>query len=172
MNTKHEVRHRQCRWEFAKFTATARAGLVLPGLVAGWLLAAATAQAQNNYAIDWYSMDGGGGTSTSAVYSVTGTIGQPDAGKLTSANYVLEGGFWSLYALQTPGAPYLWAMRTPTNTVCVWWAVSDTNWQLQATANLVTGGSTWAPCTYTTNGDNCIYVESPPTGKRFYRLKQ
>jgi hypothetical protein len=37
----------------------------------------ATAQ---SYSIDWYKISGGGGTSTSATYQVTGTIGQPEAG--------------------------------------------------------------------------------------------
>ena len=125
-----------------------------------------------SYTIDWASIDAGVGTSTSVVYSVTGTIGQPDAGHSASANYTLDGGFWSiLAAVQTPGAPYLWVMRTTTNTVCVWWAVSGTSWQLQATTDLAKTGSVWTACSYGTNGANCVYVESPPTGKRFYRLK-
>ena len=33
-----------------------------------------------DYAIDWHTIDGGGGTSTGGVYAVSGTIGQPDAG--------------------------------------------------------------------------------------------
>ena len=33
-----------------------------------------------NYSIDWFTIDGGGGTSTGGVYAVSGTIGQPDAG--------------------------------------------------------------------------------------------
>ena len=33
-----------------------------------------------NIAVDWFTIDGGGGTSTGGVYSVSGTIGQPDAG--------------------------------------------------------------------------------------------
>jgi hypothetical protein len=30
------------------------------------------------YALDWWTVDGGGGASTGGVYSVTGTMGQPD----------------------------------------------------------------------------------------------
>ena len=63
-------------------------------------------------------------------------------------------------------------IRTETNTVCVWWAVSATSWQLQATTNLVTGGSAWSGCAYVTNGANCVYLESPPLGNRFYRLQK
>ncbi len=129
--------------------------------------------AWGQYSIDWSTVDGGGGTSTGGVYTVSGTIGQPDAGTMSGGSFTLQGGFWGIIAaIQTTNAPYLWVMRTETNTVCVWWAVSETSWQLQATTNLVTGGSIWSLRSYTTNGANCIYVESPPWGNRFYRLQQ
>jgi hypothetical protein len=139
-----------------------------------FLLSAFCFRAWGQYSIDWSTIDGGGGTSTGGVYTVTGTIGQPDVSQqaMTGGNYSLVGGFWSLYAVQTSGAPYLWAMRTPTNTVCVWWEVSSTSWQLQATTNLVSAGSAWTPCSYTTNGATCAYIESPPVGNRFYRLRK
>src|SRR5215471_12927087 len=58
-----------------------------------------------NYAIDWYTIDGGGGTSTGGLYTVSGTIGQPDAGgAMSGGTYSLTGGFWSLVAtVPTPG---------------------------------------------------------------------
>ena len=49
---------------------------VLLALLAGLLSASA-----QPYTIDWWTIDGGGGTSTGGVYSVSGTIGQPDAGR-------------------------------------------------------------------------------------------
>ncbi len=128
-----------------------------------------TAHAQQ-YSIDWHTIDGGGGTSTGGVYSVTGTIGQPDAGTMSGGPFTLAGGFWGMIAIQTAGAPYLWVARTTTNTVAVWWAVSDLAWQLQSTTHLATTGSVWTAYSYTTNGANCIYLESPPTGRKFYRL--
>jgi hypothetical protein len=137
-----------------------------------WLSVLSGAMAQN-YTLDWSTVDSGGGTSTGGVYAVSGTIGQPDAGTMTGGNYTLSGGFWGIIAaVQTPSAPHLWVARTETNTVCVWWAVPATSWQLQATTNLVTSGSTWSGCSYVTNGANCVYVESPPVGNKFYRLKQ
>ena len=33
------------------------------------------------YSIGWYKIAGGGGASSGGVYSVNGTIGQPDAGR-------------------------------------------------------------------------------------------
>ena len=61
--------------------------------------------AQAQYAIDWYTIDGGGGTSNGGPYTLTGTIGQVDAEvvSLCSADggpgcvnptYELTGGFW------------------------------------------------------------------------------
>ena len=138
----------------------------------GALLAIAPLAADQD-SIDWSTMDGGGGTSTGGVYTLTATIGQPDAGTLTGGNYTLQGGFWGIIgAVQTPGAPYLWVTLTPTNTVVVWWALPQTSWQLQATTNLSTTGSVWTECAYQTNGATCCRFESPPTGKRFYRLQR
>jgi hypothetical protein len=129
--------------------------------------------AWGQYSVDWFTMDGGGGTSTGGVYTVSGAIGQPDAGAMTGGNYTLVGGFWGVIAaVQTPGAPYLWVTLTTTNTVCVWWALSETSWQLQATTNLITTGSVWTEYSYQTNGASCCRIESAPTGTKFYRLKQ
>jgi hypothetical protein len=38
------------------------------------------------YSIDWSTVDGGG-TSTGGVYSVSGTLGQPDAGAMSGGDY-------------------------------------------------------------------------------------
>jgi hypothetical protein len=48
--------------------------------------------------INWYTIDGGGGTSTGGSFSLSGTIGQPDAGgPMTGGGpggFSLTGGFW------------------------------------------------------------------------------
>ena len=36
-------------------------------------------RADGPYEINWYTIDGGGGTSTGGPYTLTGTIAQPDA---------------------------------------------------------------------------------------------
>jgi len=46
------------------------------------------------YGLDWWSVDGGGGSSGSGQYTLSGAIGQADAGRLTSPQYSLAGGFW------------------------------------------------------------------------------
>jgi hypothetical protein len=115
--------------------------------------------------LDWSAFGGGAGSSASADYKVDGTIGQPAAGHSASASYTLEVGFWSI-----AGAPYLWVVRTPTNTVYVWWTLSDVPWKLQACTALLPGGSSWTERAYQTNGPNCFYLEAPATEKKSYRL--
>lgn len=46
-----------------------------------------------NYDLSWYSVDGGGGTSTGGDFVLAGVIGQPDAGTITGGDFVLAGGF-------------------------------------------------------------------------------
>ena len=52
-------------------------------------LTAAGIHAQTNFAVSWWTVDGGGGTSTGGVYSVSGTVGQPDAGMMSGGTYTL-----------------------------------------------------------------------------------
>src|SRR5262245_61634163 len=76
--------------------------------LSAFLVLGVSARAQS-FSLEWFTIDGGGGTSTGGVYSVSGTVGQPDANPqpLTGGNFSLVGGFWSLFAMQTPGAPLL-----------------------------------------------------------------
>jgi hypothetical protein len=47
------------------------------------------------YEISWYTVDGGGAMNvTGGTYSLSGTIGQYDAGRLSGGTYTLLGGFW------------------------------------------------------------------------------
>jgi hypothetical protein len=130
----------------------------------------ATSYAQ--YAIPWSKIAGGGGTSTGGVYSVTGTIGQPDAGTtMTNGVYALTGGYWSLVqVVQTPGAPHLTMTFTVTNTAVVAWPTSSsTDFVLQQAADLTAPNWTAAP-TPQDDGTNKRLVVDPPVGTRFYRL--
>jgi hypothetical protein len=137
--------------------------LGLAGLLATFACLPAAAQ---SYSIDWYKVAGGGGTSTSSLYSVSGTIGQPDAGSAASGgNYSVTGGFWSLYAVQTPGAPTLYITRSPGQAV-VFWDPSVTGFTLQTNANLST--ATWG--NYLGQVVNNRATNAPPAGTVFFRL--
>jgi hypothetical protein len=48
------------------------------------------------FSLPQWTVDGGGGTSSSTNYSLRGSIGQPDAGILNGGGYILGGGFWPL----------------------------------------------------------------------------
>ena len=51
--------------------------------------------ARASFEIDWHTIDGGGATvSTGGAFELSGTIGQPDAGRMTGAAFACEGGFW------------------------------------------------------------------------------
>jgi hypothetical protein len=65
--------------------------------LAAVLLVGSIAWAQGDvFSINFWTVDGGGGTSGDGTYTVSGTIGQPDAGTMRSSDgvYAVEGGFW------------------------------------------------------------------------------
>jgi hypothetical protein len=48
-----------------------------------------------NYAVPWWTVEGGGRTSQGGLYVLSGTAGQADAGRATGGSYELAGGFWN-----------------------------------------------------------------------------
>ena len=142
-------------------------------LVISLLSLAVSAVHGQNYVIDWCTIDGGGGTSTGGVYSVSGTIGQPDAGTMSGGNYTLQGGFWGVVAaVQTPGAPLLTITLNPQlSTINVSWPSPSTGWTLQQNSDLTT--TSWSSSGgISDNGTNKSITITSPTGNLFFRLKQ
>ncbi len=123
------------------------------------------------YSIDWYKVAGGGGTSTGGVYSVSGTIGQPDAsGAMSGGNYSVTGGFWSLISVvQTPGAPTLFISHSG-NTVTVYWQ-DVSGWNLIQNGNLTTPIGSWSASSSPTlsGGTNYLNLVNPASNL-FFRL--
>lgn len=72
--------------------------------ICGWavsivvLIVLVSSSANGQYELSWYTIDGGGGRSSGGPYTLTGTIGQPDAAAVSGGDYELLGGFW-------PGGP-------------------------------------------------------------------
>lgn len=57
------------------------------------------------YDLSWWTIDGGGHTfsaSADGVFSLGGTIGQPDAGVMAGGNHTLTGGFWAADTVVAP----------------------------------------------------------------------
>ena len=125
------------------------------------------------YSIDWYKISGGGGTSTGGVYSVSGTIGQPDAdGAMSGGNFSVTGGFWSLISVvQTLGAPVLTVTHSGNN-VIVSWPSPSAGFQLQQNSSLAAANG-WSTSGFTIadDGTNKSITISSPTGNLFFRLK-
>src|SRR5712671_1514754 len=148
-------------------------------LITAFLLLVPCAVHAQNFAIDWFTIDGGGGTSTGGVYAVSGTIGQPDAGPaMTGGSYSLVGGFWSIVAaIQTPGAPLLTITRNPANgAVTVSWPTPSDGWVLDQTSALGSppAAISWSQVgfPYQTNATTISITTASPSGNRFYRLRK
>ena len=119
------------------------------------------------YTIDWHTIDGGGGTSTGGAYSVSGTIGQPDAGPtMTNGPYAVTGGFWALpRAVQTPGAPLLSIVAAGPGFAEISWTPDTPGFVLQETTGL--SPTNWVTCA---SGTNNPTVVSMTNAALFYRL--
>ena len=133
------------------------------------LFLATALHAQPQYSIDWHKIAGGGSTSTStnSQYSLSGTIGQHDAGSsMTGGNYSLTGGFWALYAVQTPGAPTLVIAPAAPGQATISWTPNTPGFVLQETWSLSPANWTNSP----SGATNPVVVPAGP-GNRFYRLK-
>ena len=120
-----------------------------------------------SYSIDWHTIDGGGGTSTGGVYSVSGTIGQPDAGgPMTNGQYSVTGGFWVLpTAVQVSGAPTLTIVPAAPGNATISWTPNTPGFVLQETWVLSPANWTNSP-----SGVTNPIVVSATLPSKFYRL--
>ena len=145
-------------WDLAKRGVNA-------ALLAG-LVFVSTVHAQQ-FSIDWSTIDGGGGTSTGGVYSVRGTIGQPDVGvPMTNGQYSVTGGFWALpTAIQVVGAPTLTIVPVPQAHATISWSPKTPGFVLQERLSL--SPTNWVNSA--SGSTNPIVVPATlPT--KFYRL--
>ena len=147
-----------------------RASLSLVCLVAGILLGPMGGRAQS-YDISWYKIAGGGGTSAGNTYTLSGTIGQVDAGVMSGGTYAISGGFWGIYsAVQMPGSPLLTITHSGSNVVISWPTPSTTFTLQQNSAANNAGG--WGAISQTTNssgGTNSVTIPAA-NGHLFFRL--
>jgi hypothetical protein len=128
------------------------------------------ARAQN-FNLDWFTIDGGGGTSAGGNFSLSGTIGQPDASApMTGGIFSLTGGFWSLFAVPRPDAPRLTITRTAASSVLLSWPSPSTGFVLQQNSDLNTTNWVAAPQAVSDNGTDRFITVNPSTDQQFYRL--
>jgi hypothetical protein len=138
---------------------------------AALLLLTLTASAQ--YSIDWFKVAGGGGTSTGGNYSLSGTVGQADAGAMTGGPYGIVGGYWAIISVvPTTASPPLRIRLTGTNTAVVYWPSPSSGFILQQKTNVTDINWITAPQSVNDDGTWRSIVVNPPTGRLFYRLKK
>ena len=131
-----------------------------------WLCASLRAQS-DNFAIDWFTIDSGGGTSADALYSVSGTAGQPDVGSLADDTFAISGGFWALFGSDASGTGLI-VTTEGTNVVLRWPANTPGSW-VEQTHALNSGQWFLVPRPIVvTNGQNTITI--PASEALFYRL--
>lgn len=132
-------------------------------------LGAGLAQAAEEYTINWYTLDSGGITSEGGDYSVTGTIGQLDAGSISLSNepFSIQGGFWSasIHLVQSPSAPTLTIEYLKKGVAQISWSLGDSDWVLQKNNDLSEEG--WSDTASLES--NPVKVPSDE-GRIFYRL--
>jgi hypothetical protein len=126
-----------------------------------------SARAQS-YSIDWFTIDGGGGTSTGGVYALSGTIGQPDVGISSGGNYTLQGGFWPgvLVVPPTGDAPALFIQLNGAN-VALSWSPAPPGFVLEVSDNV--SSTAWNPAP---SGSTNPVTLSVGSGAKFYRLRK
>jgi hypothetical protein len=134
------------------------------------LLFALSLAAPAQHSIDWFKAAGGGGISTGAVDSVSGTVGQPDAGgPMANGPYSVVGGFWALPTLvQTPGAPTLAIALSPQlSTITLSWTPPTPGFTLQSIDSL--SPTHWVNAPRGTNNPATVPATLPA---RFYHKSQ
>jgi hypothetical protein len=132
-------------------------------------LSAVRAPAQS-YSIDWFTIDGGGGSTFGGIYQVSGTIGQPDAGTMTSGSYILHGGFWGRLATLPPRLTISYAADSAN--IC--WPYPSSGYVLEQSDTLINPVWTAIPLPPPTQVDAitwCVTLQTGPAPK-FYRLRK
>lgn len=67
---------------------------VLTMLLLALLVLSPASLAQASFSGAWWTVDGGGGQSSSNDFSLNAVAGQPDAGAMTGGRFSLQGGFF------------------------------------------------------------------------------
>ena len=138
------------------------------------LLAWTTSVKAQAFKIDWFTVDGGGGSSSAGIYALSGAIGQPDAGMSSGGTFAVQGGFWGLQAVvqtPSPGSVRLAFARSGGN-IILFWPATATGFVLEEAASLATPIN-WQPVSQTplTMGSDQAVTLSVLGSPRFYRLR-
>ena len=126
----------------------------------------AVAQSSGRYSLTWSTIDGGGGSCAGGVYSINGTVGQPDASAAPGGAYRLAGGFWP--GIQGLLRPTLYIAASGPS-VIISWAASANGFYLQHCADLAQSNWVSNSTPAFLFGSDKVVVESA-ANVRLYRL--
>ena len=133
------------------------------------LCAAASAQSGGPWSITSSTLDGGGSRATGGAWTLTGTIGQPDAtpAVFTGGPWTGSGGFWpGISAL--PNGPALLLTPTAGNQLRVAWTAESAGYKLQYSSNL----TAWTDHPAAITGASFIQFPLSNGPRYFFRLKK
>jgi hypothetical protein len=89
---------------------------------------------------------------------------------MTNGGFSLTGGFWALFAVQTPDAPLLSIQRLSANSVLLSWPSPSTGFVLEQNSNLSSTNWTHVPEAVSDNGATRSVTVNSIAGNRWYRL--
>jgi len=130
----------------------------------GWSTLAAWVAAQT-YSIEWSTLQGVGGTASGANYTLSGTIGQPDAGRLSGTHFTLDGGFWPAVTVVASGVGPTLYIQQVSGIVTISWSPAQSGFALEQSDGLAP--ATWIPAP----AGNPMSIPAG-TGAQFYRLRK
>lgn len=133
------------------------------------LLVASSAVA--DYAVDWFKVSSGGGSSQGGDYSLSGTVGQTGIGTISASNFAIEGGFWGLAPRSFAPQPPTLFIRISTNQVVISWVASVGQFVLEQSGTV--DASEWTPVSAPSTQVGARWLITIPLSpeSRFYRLR-
>src|SRR5258708_3923320 len=87
-------------------------------MIIGTIISIPSQLRAQSYAIDWFTVGGGGGTGGAGAYEISATVGQSIVETSVGGNHLLDGGFWSF--LRTTDVSFLHISRSGANLVVTW----------------------------------------------------
>jgi hypothetical protein len=139
---------------------------IVASLINSLLAAFCTSAAHAQYALDWFTLDGGGGTSAGGTYALSGTLGQPEAGPgLIGGSFAVQGCFWPGVVRVSPEVPPILYIQLSGEGITISWTPATSGFLLEEATDLSSAQWALAP---TGNPVTLPVVES----SRLYRLRK
>ena len=145
---------------------------ITPMKLAALLLLTFAFAVQAQYAINWFTMDAGGGESAGGAYTLAGTAGQPDAGVQSGGAYTLVGGFWGAFSVAEPEPVPTLRIAVAGDKVTLAWQNPSTGYQLQESSSLSAPNWSNVPDAPSVVGSEKQVTVLLEAGPRYYRLRK